>query len=100
MIKYLPIALIAIVVIGVGYLLTQTSSNQPLTATETQTINTSESGDTIASQAQYIDYSPDALAQAQQKGRAVLFFHADWCPTCRALDKEIKLPSGSEETWR
>jgi thiol-disulfide isomerase/thioredoxin len=32
-------------------------------------------------------YSPDKLALAQS-GKVVIFFHATWCPICRALDAE------------
>ena len=36
----------------------------------------------------YTTYSDNSLAMAQ-KGRTVLFFHAGWCPTCRAADADI-----------
>lgn len=36
----------------------------------------------------YIDYSTDIIASTA--GTKVLFFHAPWCPQCRALDKSIK----------
>ena len=39
----------------------------------------------------YVDYSDAALAAAE--GTAVLFFHAPWCPQCRALEADI-LASG------
>lgn len=35
----------------------------------------------------YEDYSPEKVAQAS--GDVLLFFHATWCPTCRALDGDI-----------
>lgn len=35
----------------------------------------------------YVDYSEDALAAAS--GTRVLFFHAPWCPQCRALESDI-----------
>ena len=35
----------------------------------------------------YVDYSESALAAAE--GTRVLFFHATWCPQCRALDDDI-----------
>ena len=36
-------------------------------------------------------YTPQALAQAQNAGKGVvLFFHADWCPTCRAQTKILR----------
>ncbi len=33
------------------------------------------------------DYSPEKLALAE-KGKVLLFFHANWCPICRGLDAE------------
>lgn len=35
----------------------------------------------------YVEYSDAALAAAE--GTAVLFFHAPWCPQCRALEEDI-----------
>ena len=37
----------------------------------------------------YESYAGDKLAYAET-GNVVLFFRASWCPTCRALDKNIK----------
>ncbi|MCA9356539.1 hypothetical protein KC852_03395 [Candidatus Nomurabacteria bacterium] len=36
----------------------------------------------------YEVYAPEKLAEADTKN-VVLFFHAPWCPTCRALDADI-----------
>ncbi len=36
----------------------------------------------------YVPYSADKLALAKDN-KVVIFFHAAWCPTCRALDAEI-----------
>lgn len=36
----------------------------------------------------YEVYAPEKLAEADTKN-IVLFFHAPWCPTCRALDANI-----------
>lgn len=44
----------------------------------------------------YEAYSADKLAMANE-GDVVLFFRASWCPTCRALDADIKtntVPAG------
>lgn len=35
----------------------------------------------------FAEYSPERLAAA--RGDIVLFFGANWCPTCRALEKDI-----------
>jgi len=38
----------------------------------------------------YQVYSPEALQVAQETDNNILlFFHATWCPSCRALDSEI-----------
>ncbi len=37
----------------------------------------------------YEVYSPEKLAKADT-GNVVLFFRASWCPTCRALDADIR----------
>lgn len=46
----------------------------------------------------YIPYDPAKLALAKE-GSVVLFFRASWCPTCKALDADIranlsKIPQG------
>jgi thiol-disulfide isomerase/thioredoxin len=52
----------------------------------------------IKADSSYVAYSPDYLEKYQGKTK-VLFFHASWCPTCTAVDKEIneKLESIPEE---
>jgi thiol-disulfide isomerase/thioredoxin len=35
----------------------------------------------------YVNYSSDVVAATP--GTKLLFFHAPWCPQCRALDKDI-----------
>jgi thiol-disulfide isomerase/thioredoxin len=38
--------------------------------------------------ANYFDYSADAVKNTQ--GNKVLFFHADWCGTCKSVSKKIE----------
>ncbi|MBY0539374.1 thioredoxin family protein [Patescibacteria group bacterium] len=42
----------------------------------------------------YEAYAPEKLAKAQN-GDVVLFFRAAWCPTCRALDADIRANLGA-----
>lgn len=37
----------------------------------------------------YEIYTPEKIARAET-GQVVLFFRAPWCPTCRALDADIR----------
>jgi thioredoxin 1 len=43
----------------------------------------------MMSKGTYEAYAPSKLALAE-KGKVVLFFHASWCPSCRALDADLK----------
>jgi thioredoxin 1 len=36
----------------------------------------------------YQEYSPSKLGLVE-KGKVLLFFHANWCPICRAMETEI-----------
>lgn len=40
-----------------------------------------------ANTGEYLDYTPELFAQTA--GQKVLFFHASWCPVCRALENDI-----------
>jgi len=44
--------------------------------------------DTVVMKGNYETYSAEKLARADT-GKVILFFHASWCPTCRAHDSEI-----------
>lgn len=46
-------------------------------------------GSVMMSKGSYEVYAPEKLAMAN-KGDVVLFFRASWCPTCKALDADIK----------
>ncbi|MGH7157550.1 MAG: thioredoxin domain-containing protein [Candidatus Saccharimonadales bacterium] len=42
---------------------------------------------TVPGAGAYVKYSPETFANTE--GRRWLFFHAGWCPQCRALQKDI-----------
>lgn len=109
------IAVIAIVLIGAGFYVVSQDSNTAeesngdamieqydgaMTGGEDEGVEGGEeaqAADTDASSSgqamekksgTYASYSPEAVSNAE--GKVVLFFHANWCPTCRALDKSIE----------
>ena len=43
----------------------------------------------MTSRGAYVAYDPALLANAE-KGKVVLFFRASWCPSCKALDSDIR----------
>jgi thiol-disulfide isomerase/thioredoxin len=53
---------------------------------------------------EWVDYAPEAFADAQQAGRTILVdVHATWCPTCKVqapiLDELLLEPSLSDVTF-
>lgn len=51
--------------------------------------------ETTSAPGDYLDYYDGAIAETP--GLKVLFFHASWCPKCRALDEDIEanaIPTG------
>ncbi len=87
------IATIAILLLLGGLLwLNSDSREQGKRTTLPNTPKTSQiSNDSTAPQARegsYQEYSEARLAEAT--GTKILFFHASWCPQCRALEADIK----------
>jgi len=57
---------------------------------DTATMVKKDGGAVMTKAGSYEAYSPEKIAQASSKGNVVLFFRASWCPTCIAVDKDIK----------
>lgn len=47
---------------------------------------------TPASQAQWVEYTPEAFAERLGKDNLILDFTADWCPTCKLLERTVLTP--------
>jgi len=60
----------------------------PLPSEQVKDITPSDTPKAIAEGGIYLPYTSTAVAQA--KGQVVLFFHANWCPTCVAIHKDIE----------
>lgn len=87
------IPLLAVIIFAIWWQMTQDS--QPSTDTsptsETSTPAPTEEVPSDGEEGvagQYVEYSEEAVNTTD--GRRVLFFHADWCPQCRALEADIK----------
>lgn len=94
------ISIIVLMVVGGAVFLFTSSSDKVAkqemvdsnTGSSTQAIKDKETSNRPGS---YVDYSRSAIAD--NVGTKLLFFHAPWCPQCRALDADIKsksVPSG------
>lgn len=88
------VAIIALIVLMIGggtvYLLSNDEKETENSTTKsTNSDAKSEAAQTNQSAAagKYEEYSESSLASAS--GTRLLFFHAPWCPQCRALDADI-----------
>lgn len=52
--------------------------------------NAMDKGDTMMKAGSYEAYAPEKVMLSSPTHDVVLFFRASWCPTCRALDSDIK----------
>ncbi len=87
------------IVIGSGLLISRSSNsdtnNSNSSSVETNSVETgaasvSTTDNLIASEGdQYVDYSASTLSSIDKEKR-ILFFKADWCPSCNALDRDIE----------
>lgn len=100
--KLLLTILVIVIVIGsaMAYVLMKkdsTPESQPTATTDTEKKDlpeTSQPTSEASREGSYVEYSEESFAKTQ--GTRLLFFHAPWCPQCRALDGSIKestLPS-------
>ena len=90
---FIVLSIVAVIGGAMAYLLvtdeakqakdTMTNTSQP------QTTATPPPAETSATPGAYIDYNENAIANTASK--KVLFFHAPWCPQCRALEEDIKV---------
>lgn len=76
-----------------------TSDTQEMESSEESEMSEEENAMEASSEAEYVAYSENALQEYQGKNK-VIFFHAAWCTTCRALDAELsenisQLPEGT-----
>ncbi|MBI2012241.1 thioredoxin family protein [Candidatus Daviesbacteria bacterium] len=100
---YILVTVIAVLILGgVLFASTRNSSNNQQTAQNTQQATVNNQGvqgvgeentqnqDSSLSQ-RFVAYSEENLKKAtENNGKAVVFFHAGWCPMCAAAEKELK----------
>lgn len=84
---------VIIVVIVIGALVTKKSNIDSIQQTDGSTVEVEK---TIIENSRYIEYSKSIL-ESSKSTRRVLFFYANWCPTCRPTDasfsqNESKIP--------
>ncbi len=94
--KALALVAILVAVLGVGWLATSFLLNKDLPSARNQTQDDQFPFDSnqeamveTTGDSRYVEYSKDNLEKSSDK-RRVLFFYANWCPTCRPADADFK----------
>lgn len=112
--KYLPVIGVIVLLGGVGYFLIN-SANKDTTMVKNdgdammeksedavmekgEDAMMEESDDKMMADSKYVPYTKSALEKASS-GKRVLYFYANWCPTCVPADKNFsanvdKIPDG------
>lgn len=86
--KVLITALLGVIIITFGYIILKPGDKAVApTSNNDQPASTSQPESQRTDGGTYIDYSADALQNTS--GRKILFFHAPWCPQCRAIESDI-----------
>lgn len=87
---WLVVGIIVAIIGGALWFVVSNQSDMPDYAQQARDLPTTPAaGDApTASPGKYIEYSDAAYANAE--GRRWLFFHAGWCPQCRALEQDIQ----------
>lgn len=79
------IVIVIIILIGFGfYYFSQDNTSESLDTNAEENLEVVDDKGGI-----YDTYSPDKLSEYSDR-KIVLFFKADWCPSCRALDSDIR----------
>lgn len=108
--KNIGIVLGILVILGIGYftfsanktdqnnVANEVNSNMPVPGFDVPEMVVEDEQGAEVSTGSYVTYSADKLAMAET-GDVVLFFHASWCPSCRALNSDIeknlsRIPAG------
>ena len=91
--QHLILGVLVVLVVGGGffYIKNQSASRLPQRSEVSVTnVGTKDSKATNVL-SRYVDYSSDNLAKATaNEGRAVIFFHASWCPLCSEAEVDLK----------
>jgi thiol-disulfide isomerase/thioredoxin len=94
------LAIVGLITVIASAAITFSALNKGEMAKESSNTNTSNTTDTTpdvptATTGAYVDYYDGVIADTA--GTKILFFHAPWCPQCRALEASIKndgVPNG------
>lgn len=89
---------VAVIVVSFAFVLMSDDETMTNTVTQQQTTQTNQTVTEDANTAEtraYVAFTEESFASTE--GTRLLFFHAPWCPQCRALENDIEandIPAG------
>lgn len=91
---------LVLAVLGVGVISLFTFSGNKQTPNQTQPTITERKTEVTSAvtnefSKRFIAYSDENLKKASENGRAVVFFHAGWCPLCSEAEADLKANWGN-----
>lgn len=89
--KHLLIAMLCVITVGAIVVLDHLSRKSAVSLPANADEVSNEVGEVTAgeeSKSRYVTFSPEELNNVAN-GRRVLFFYANWCPTCRPVDQSL-----------
>jgi len=88
--KKLSILTISSAIFAGCSLLPQQAVNDFVAPSDDQVTTQQNDTQVVETQGKYVEYTPTIVKESADQGKkVVLFFHASWCPTCRAAQNDI-----------
>lgn len=91
----ISLAIITLILIALAFTLVAQKADAPAADRSSEELS-QDSSKTTSQNGQYVDYDEAKLASSKDDN--YIFFHAPWCPQCRAIEASIraggKIPEG------
>lgn len=84
------LGIVIVVIVGIVYSSTRKEDVAMVKDSTDSNVMIKEDSDAMMASGSYESYAPEKVALASLTHDVVLFFRASWCPTCRAVDRDIK----------
>ena len=86
--KLIFLTIFSLAGVGFFFFIQNTSTNTANSEIPNTQVNTSNSSTDLQEGTKYISYNSSVLTENASK-RRILFFYANWCPTCRPADENF-----------
>ncbi len=82
------VGIVLAVLVGAGYVFLQKNGMSSTEISKKPEVSRTQVEQTMMKEGKYLPYSPEVFASTPTT-RRVLFFYANWCPTCKPADESF-----------